>query len=236
MAFRREALEAINGFDPQYHNAGDDVDVCWRLQHAGFWITFAPGAFVWHHRRQTPRRYLRQQAGYGEAEALLSFTHPERFTAMGSGKWQGVVYGPSACGLRLSVPLIYRGTFGTGLFQCIYRPSASHWAMLPSSLEWLIATTCSVGLALVWSPFGMIALVMFGLSVVVAVLQASQVRPDRRHRRWATRPLVALLCYLQPLVRSWARYRTRLSAHGYLELMEKYPTLDCGEQPIGSAR
>jgi GT2 family glycosyltransferase len=27
MAFRREALEAINGFDPQYRKAGDDVDV-----------------------------------------------------------------------------------------------------------------------------------------------------------------------------------------------------------------
>src|SRR5262249_31909199 len=68
MAFRREALERVNGFDPQYRKAGDDVDVCWRLQQAGGWITFAPGAFVWHHRRQTPRTYLRQQAGYGEAE------------------------------------------------------------------------------------------------------------------------------------------------------------------------
>ena len=46
MAFRRDALEAINGFDPQYRKAGDDVDVCWRLQQAGHWITFAPGAGI----------------------------------------------------------------------------------------------------------------------------------------------------------------------------------------------
>src|SRR5206468_10184224 len=46
MAFRREALAVLNGFDPQYRKAGDDVDVCWRLQQAGMWITFAPGAFV----------------------------------------------------------------------------------------------------------------------------------------------------------------------------------------------
>ena len=71
MAFRREALEAINGFDPLYRKAGDDVDICWRLQQSGRWITFAPGAFVWHHRRQGPRSYLKQQAGYGEAEAVL---------------------------------------------------------------------------------------------------------------------------------------------------------------------
>src|SRR5262245_22441179 len=42
MGFRREALLAINGFDRQFRKAGDDVDVCWRLQQAGQWITFAP--------------------------------------------------------------------------------------------------------------------------------------------------------------------------------------------------
>jgi GT2 family glycosyltransferase len=82
MAIRREALLAINGFDEQYWKAGD-VDICWRLQQAGYWITFAPAAFVWHHRRQTPRAYLRQQADYGAAEALLRFQHPNRFNRRG---------------------------------------------------------------------------------------------------------------------------------------------------------
>src|SRR5262249_53699132 len=98
MAFRRGALEAINGFDPQYRKAGDDVDVCWRLRQAGYWITFAPGAFVWHHRRQGPRAYLRQQAGYGEAEALLQFKHPDKFNGRGDGKWRGELYGASLRG------------------------------------------------------------------------------------------------------------------------------------------
>src|SRR5205814_2267185 len=75
MAFRREALEAINGFDPQYRKPGDDVDLCWRLQQAGYWITFAPGACGRHPRRQNPRAYLRQQAGHGEAEARLAPAH-----------------------------------------------------------------------------------------------------------------------------------------------------------------
>ena len=30
MAFRREALLAVGGFDPQFRVAGDDVDICWR--------------------------------------------------------------------------------------------------------------------------------------------------------------------------------------------------------------
>ena len=77
------------------------MDVCWRLQQAGHWITFAPGAFVWHHRRQGPRAYLRQQAGYGEAEALLRFKHPDQFNGRGDGKWRGVLYGVGLRGLRL---------------------------------------------------------------------------------------------------------------------------------------
>ena len=143
MAFRREALEAINGFDPQFRKAGDDVDICWRLQHEGLLITFAPGAFVWHHRRQNPRSYLRQQAGYGEAEALLHTKHPDRFNGRGDGKWGGVMYGGSLQGIQLAVPIIYRGMFGTGMFQCLYQPGAAHWAMLPSTLEWQGPPCCS---------------------------------------------------------------------------------------------
>src|SRR5207248_3643813 len=149
-----DALVAINGFDAQFRKAGDDVDVCWRLQQAGFWITFAPGAFVWHHRRQTPRAYLRQQAGYGEAEALLQFKHPDKFNGRGDGKWRGVLYGASLRGLRLGGAIIYRGTFGTGLFRCVYQPGAAHWAMLPATLEWHVAAALAGLLALFWPPAG----------------------------------------------------------------------------------
>jgi GT2 family glycosyltransferase len=210
MAFRREALLAINGFDPQYRKAGDDVDVCWRLQQAGHWITFAPGAFVWHHRRQGPRSYLRQQAGYGEAEALLSFQHPDRFNSRGEGKWRGALYGDALQGLRLGGAIIYRGTFATGLFQCIYQPGPSHWAMLPATLEWHLAAGVMALAALAWLPALLVAAGMLGLSVLVAALQASQARLAVEHRGPLARLVVAGLCYAQPLVRSWKRYRTRL--------------------------
>jgi hypothetical protein len=211
MAFRTEALLAINGFDPQYRKAGDDVDVCWRLQQAGMWITFAPGAFVWHHRRQNPRAYLKQQAGYGEAEALLRFQHPERFNAWGHGKWRGVLYGAALQGLRLCGPIIYRGVFGSGLFQCLYQPGAAHWAMLPSTLEWHLGVAV-LGLAALFWPLAWFAVgALLGLSLLVAVVQAAQARVPPRHDGLKSRCLIALLCYLQPLVRSWVRYRARLS-------------------------
>ncbi|HEX3449404.1 MAG TPA: glycosyltransferase, partial [Isosphaeraceae bacterium] len=213
MAFRREALEAINGFDPQFLKAGDDVDICWRLQHEGLSITFAPGAFVWHHRRQNPRSYLRQQAGYGTAEALLHFKHPDKFNGRGDGKWGGVMYGTSFRGLQVASPIIYRGTFGTGMFQCLYQPGAAHWLMAPSTFEWHVAALL-IGLAgAIVRPWGwVIGAVMLGLSLLVAALQAAQADLNPAHRRRYSRLVIATLCYAQPLVRSWARYWTRLSS------------------------
>ncbi|MGO9913631.1 MAG: glycosyltransferase [Isosphaeraceae bacterium] len=174
MAFCREALLAINGFDPQYRKAGDDVDICWRLQQAGFWITFAPGAFVWHHRRQNPRAYFRQQVGYGEAETLLRFKHPDKFNGRGDGKWRGVVYGASLRGVRIGEGIIYRGTFSAGFFQCLYQPGPAHWAMLPSTLEWHLAIAMIGLMAVVWSPARILVAGMLGLSLAIAALQAAQ--------------------------------------------------------------
>jgi len=212
MAFRRSALLAINGFDPTYRKAGDDVDICWRLQNAGQWITFAPGAFVWHHRRQGPRAYLRQQAGYGEAEAMLQAKHPEKFNGRGDGIWRGVLYGSSLQGLRLGEAIIYHGTYATGLFQCIYQPAPAHWAMLPGTLEWhaLMAGLALGGIA--WPILLLVAAVMWGLSLFVSLLQATQARIPRSNDGLWSRVVVAALCYAQPLVRSWARYRTWILA------------------------
>ena len=72
MTFYQWALAEIGGFDPIFHRAGDDVDICWRLQQRGYKIGFSPAGFVWHCRRSTVAAYLGQQNGYGEAEAMLA--------------------------------------------------------------------------------------------------------------------------------------------------------------------
>jgi hypothetical protein len=54
---------------------------------------------------------------------------------------------------------------------------------------------------------------MLVLSLLVGGAQAAHARLAPQHRHWSSRPLIAALCYLQPLVRSWARYRTRLLSH-----------------------
>jgi GT2 family glycosyltransferase len=100
MAFYKWALDDIGGFDPIYTKAGDDVDLCWRLQQSGGKIGFSPAAFVWHYRRSTVGAYLKQQQGYGEAEAALVRKHPENFNSFGCGLWRGRIYTASKFGVR----------------------------------------------------------------------------------------------------------------------------------------
>jgi GT2 family glycosyltransferase len=116
IAVRRRAYFDIGGFDPQFKTAGDDVDFCWRLRDRGYRLGFAPTAFVWHHRRPSLRGYLRQQIGYGKAEALLIAKHPQRFTAGGDAKWDGFVYsgGPIRA---VEGSIIYHGAMGLAGYQ-----------------------------------------------------------------------------------------------------------------------
>jgi GT2 family glycosyltransferase len=117
MAFRREALRAIGGFDPQFRVAGDDVDVCWRLRERGWTLGFSPAAVVWHHRRDSVRAYWRQQRGYGKAEALLEGKWPEKYNAAGHVTWAGRVYGNGIGALFGRRRRIYHGIWGAAPFQ-----------------------------------------------------------------------------------------------------------------------
>jgi len=93
MAFRKSALLAVGGFDPRYRAAGDDVDICWKLQARGWKLGFSPAAVVWHRRRNSVSAYWRQQVGYGRAEALLESKWPEKYNSAGHLTWAGSLYG-----------------------------------------------------------------------------------------------------------------------------------------------
>lgn len=105
---RAEAFLALGGFDARFHTAGDDVDFCWRALAAGIPTGYLPTAVVWHHRRSTPWKYLKQQIGYGKAEALLAGVWKEK-VGPGGARWAGAVYGPGVKAAR-----VYRGPFGYG--------------------------------------------------------------------------------------------------------------------------
>jgi len=210
MAFRRDTLHQVNCFDPTFTSAGDDVDLCWRLQNRGWQIGFSPAAMVWHFRRNTVRAYLRQQRGYGKAEALLYFKHPYRFNMLGQSRWLGRIYGDSPSGLLSRRPVIYYGTFGRGLFQTLYEPPSSLLSYLPFTLEWAVVSLFLCLCAIVSGRYVVPSLIPLAISWSSASAIAWGRKLDPRYADWRSRALLASLIYLGPLLRSYERYKWRL--------------------------
>ena len=226
MAFRREVLQQLGGFDPVYTAAGDDVDLCWRVLDRGWDIGFHPAALVWHHRRSGARTYLRQQRGYGRAEALVEARHPDRFTGLGTARWAGRMYNPLVPSRGRQ--RIYRGMYGAAAFQSVYR-GGGHLLDVVHQLGVPVATAAllTAPAALLHPVLGLPALAaVFALLALVAI-DAGNARPPRGTpaRRVRFRLGVAGLCVVQPLVRSWGRVRQGELAHRDLPPQPALPAL-----------
>ena len=222
MAFRRTALEVVGGFDPLYHAAGDDVDLCWRLQNQGGRIGFHAGAMDWHHRRNSIAMYWRQQQGYGKAEALLEEKWPERYNGAGHLAWSGRLYGR---GFALPIPWraarVYGGTWGTAAYQSLYEPAPLTLAALPLMPEWYLVIAVLAALSLLglsWPPLRA-ALPLAALAAAAALAQAALAASRASFPRRARSPcegarrraLTALLHLMQPLARLIGRLRHGLA-------------------------
>jgi GT2 family glycosyltransferase len=209
MAFRRDVLEEIGGFDPIFCAAGDDVDLCWRLQDKGYRIGFSPAAMVWHFRRNTVLAYIGQQRGYGKAEGLVYFRHPHRFNALLYSRWRGRIYGGISSLFLWRRPLIYGGVFGRGLFQTLYQPPTSFLTYLPFTFEWSAVAVALLVWELArgswaWAGLAVTPLVLTWTCCLGAALRA---RVDAPADDVRGRLLIALLTYLGPLLRCVERYR-----------------------------
>jgi GT2 family glycosyltransferase len=222
MAFRKACLQAIGGFDPQFRTAGDDVDICWRLQQQGWTLGFSPAAIVWHHRRNSIRAYWKQQKGYGKAEAMLERKWPEKYNGAGHISWSGRIYGKGITEkLAWGFGRIYQGTWGSALFQSVYKPAPSLYASLPLMPEWyllIVLITILYGLAVLWRPL-LLTLPLLCIAVAASIAQAglsaarASFASDLRSRisPLKLRSLTAFLHLLQPLARLCGRLGTLLT-------------------------
>ena len=214
MAFFKWALDEVGGFDPVFRIAGDDVDLCWRLQQAGHSIGFSPAAFVWHYRRSTIGQYLNQQHGYGEAETMLARKHPECFNSVGASLWRGRIYTSSKFGILIRPSMIYRGLFGGGGFQTLYASQPASTLMLCTSLEYHVTIVLPLWVLSVIFPHLLpLAITSLVLPIAICAVAGAQATLPPAKARWWSRPLVASLYFLQPIVRGLARYSSRLLTH-----------------------
>jgi GT2 family glycosyltransferase len=230
MAFRRDVLLGLGGFDPIFRAAGDDVDMCWRLQDAGYTIGFSPAAMVWHYRRNTVGAYLGQQRGYGKAEALVYAKHPERFNSFGQAMWSGRIYGDLSSSLLLGrVARIYSGVFGRGLFQSLYERPTSLMQHLPMTFEWGVAAPVLALAGLVAGGWWRLLVAPLLLTWAMCIVGAWRARIDPRFSGLQARALVALLIWLGPVLRGYERLKWRLKA---LRAAPAEPSADGPRPPL----
>jgi glycosyltransferase involved in cell wall biosynthesis len=211
MVFRKAALLAIGGFDPQFTAAGDDVDICWRMLDAGYSLGFCPAAFVWHFRRNTVKAYYGQQRGYGRAEAMLFMKYPDRFNTLGQIKWRGTIPGLARTipgGARRRVAWVRRRSD----FQHVHDEQLSVLKVLPVTVEWnalaLIALVAAYGAHVTLIP----PLVMLALGPLWALFYAARASIEKCHDGVRARLFVAALAYTGPVSRTLERYRWRKAA------------------------
>ncbi len=223
MAFRRDALLAIDGFNPVYVRAGDDVDICWRLQARGRRIGFAPAALVWHHHRDSVQAYWRQQVGYGEGETWLDAHHPEKFLA-GHMVWHGRIYSSLPFLRTAAERRVNTGVWGTAAFPSVYSTQTRQWQYLPHTPAWMAGTVALLlvgnigplaGMDAAWLP--LVAGILALLTTVIRCARFARgsdlsglpriwfwpITPSR----WCYRAVIAWLHIIQPLARARGRFR-----------------------------
>ncbi len=225
MAFRKEALQAIGGFDPRYRTAGDDVDVCWRLQERGWTLGFNAAAMVWHHRRNSVRTYWRQQQGYGRAEALLEEKWPEKYNSAGHTSWGGRLYGKGLTQVLAGLQgRVYQGVWGSAFYQSIYQPAPGLITSLPLMPEWFLlmaGLAVLAGIGALWTPLLIGSLTLLGLAglavVGQAILSASRAAftsegiARSQTQRLKLRALTGFMHLMQPIARLRGRIRHGLT-------------------------
>lgn len=221
MAFRRDALLSIGGFNPVYLRAGDDVDVCWRLQAKGLEIGFAPAALVWHHHRTTVKAYWLQQVGYGEGETWLDAHHPEKFIG-GQMLWRGRIYSQLPFVRSFTDQRINTGVWGTAAFPSVYRTDVNALQFLPHSAAWMLASSwvSVLGLLAFLTPYTPEALLLVtaglaGWAITAARCAIFARRTDlsalpgasARATRFKYRAFIMWLHLVQPVARAYGRLR-----------------------------
>jgi GT2 family glycosyltransferase len=57
--YRKEALLDVGGFDPEFYDGGEDVDISRRLREKGYYLEYIPDLTVYHKPRPTLKSFLK---------------------------------------------------------------------------------------------------------------------------------------------------------------------------------
>jgi len=77
MAYRKDILERIGGFDPFFKYGGDDNDIGLRVRLSGYELKFVPKAVIYFRKRSSIRELIIQHFNYGKGISRIYKKFPE---------------------------------------------------------------------------------------------------------------------------------------------------------------
>ncbi len=97
IVIRAAAFDDVGGFDERLR-FGEDVDLVWRLDQAGWRCRYEPAVSVHHAARPDWVGRLRQQVGYGSSAAALAQRHPHLLSPVRVNGWMAAAWTALATG------------------------------------------------------------------------------------------------------------------------------------------
>ena len=152
-------LEGVAGFDARLR-FGEDVDLVWRLDEAGWQIRYAPGVIVHHEPRATWRGWMAQRAHYGGSAAPLAARHPGALAPVRVSRWSAATWLAIAAGWPLLGGLISVATTAALARRLRTVPGGRRIALRLAGLGHLYAgRSLAAGVTRSWWPFAVVAAV-----------------------------------------------------------------------------
>ena len=108
---RTDAVRSMDGFD-QAMSVGEDVDLMWRLDEAGWTVRYEPAARVAHRHRTTPWSWLRRRFDYGTSVGPLARRHPGALVPVEASGWSYATWGLLAAGHPMAAAVTIGATAG----------------------------------------------------------------------------------------------------------------------------
>jgi mycofactocin system glycosyltransferase len=106
---RTDVIKELGGFDPSLR-FGEDVDLVWRLDEAGWVCRYEPAVEVGHAIRPDLRSWIRQRFGYGSSAAPLARRHRGALAPLRMSGWSIASWTLAAVGRPITGGLIGAGS------------------------------------------------------------------------------------------------------------------------------
>jgi mycofactocin system glycosyltransferase len=181
---RVSALSAVGGFDDSMR-LGEDVDLVWRLDEAGWRVRYEPSVAVIHRPRASLVAWLRQRYGYGTSAAPLAARHSGALAPLRISGWSAATWLAVAAGFPVIGGVIAASTTAMLARKLRNIPDGSREALRLAGLGHLFASrSIASALTRAWWPMAALAALVSKRArrvVIVAALGPALIEWVREH-------------------------------------------------------